>query len=294
MNDIESLQERVLDLRSKGVFFVVGVAKSGTTWLQKMLDGHPDVSCNGEGHFTDVLLPILTDAVARYNQNIHGRNGRMYKDGGGYPTLSDEHAQFLLASAIGLLLVEQARGKAVRCIGEKTPGHIRTMPLLGALFPQAKFLHIIRDGRDVAVSGWLHNLRTAEADTREKFHDFAGYVRHVTPIWVRQIGMARAFASTCPDRYLEFRYEDLHQEQDATIERILNFLGVDSSSAMVARCREAGAFENLSKGRKRGVEDRNSHFRKGVVGDWKEHFDPTCTEIFMHHAGASLRELGYE
>ena len=48
-----------MELRSKQIFFIGGTAKSGTTWVQLLLDAHPEVSCNGEGHFLDNLKPAL-------------------------------------------------------------------------------------------------------------------------------------------------------------------------------------------------------------------------------------------
>ena len=294
MFDFALSQQHLSDVLSKQVFFVVGVAKSGTTWLQKVLDGHPSVSCNGEGHFCDNLLPLLRDATEKYRAILQERNQRMYKGDGGYPLLNGDHLNSLFAFAVAMVLGEQSRGKSVLSIGEKTPGHIRYMTQLSELFPRAKFLHIVRDGRDVVVSGWLHNLRVDEKETRKSFGDFSVYVRHVAGIWNRQIHMARAFAAAHPERYLEFNYEELHRDPNPIIERIFRFIGVDSSPAVVELSLQAGAFEQLSRGRKRGEEDLGSHYRKGVVGDWKSHFDQASINIFMQQAGALLRELGYE
>ena len=65
MSDLQQLWDRLDAVLQKDLFFLVGVGKSGTTWLQKLLDGHPEISCNGEGHFVDVLLPQLQDAPPR-------------------------------------------------------------------------------------------------------------------------------------------------------------------------------------------------------------------------------------
>ena len=77
-------------------------------------------------------------------------------------------------------------------------------------------------------------------------------------------------------------------------DEMLEFLGVESSSAMVEQCCHAGSFEKLSCGRIRGHEDRNAFFRKGIIGDWKNHFDQACLDSFMQYGGDLMRELGYE
>ncbi len=53
-------------LATRQIFFVVGCQKSGTTWVQHLLDGHPNVACHGEGHFTDLLLTDLSSLFERY------------------------------------------------------------------------------------------------------------------------------------------------------------------------------------------------------------------------------------
>jgi hypothetical protein len=58
--DFDALHDAVAHVRQKQLFFVGGAPKSGTTWLQLMLNGHPEISCTGEGHFPDRLLPALS------------------------------------------------------------------------------------------------------------------------------------------------------------------------------------------------------------------------------------------
>ena len=63
MFDYDSLHLSISELRSKQIFFIGGAIKSGTTWLQLLLDSHPDVSCDGEGHFPDHFAPLLKRAL---------------------------------------------------------------------------------------------------------------------------------------------------------------------------------------------------------------------------------------
>ncbi len=82
-------------------------------------------------------------------------------------------------------------------------------------------------------------------------------------------------------------------EPAATIGRVLEFLGVDADDEQIATCAEAGDFKRLSGGREAGREDRTSFYRKGKVGDWREHFDATAERRFEKKGGRLLAELGY-
>ncbi len=77
------------------------------------------------------------------------------------------------------------------------------------------------------------------------------------------------------------------------MKRILEFLDVDPSMPMIARCLQGGQFKKLSEGRDRGQEDQADFFRKGVTGDWKSHFDKESLDLFMSRAGRLLQKHGY-
>lgn len=289
----ENLQKAIDDTFSKQLFFIIGLAKSGTTWLQLTLDGHPEIACRGEGHFTNYLAPNLKKAVDRYNQLIDGKNKTVFTEIEGFPLLKRDHVLFLLASAIGLQMAEYGKGNSIRVIGEKTPDNIHALPALRELFPDAKFIHIIRDGRDAAVSAWFHNFRVAPDLARKKLGTLPRFAAKSARAWVKAVKAGRAFGKQHPRQYLEVRYEDLHRDTAGSVLRALEFLGVDASEHAVTRCLDAGSFETFAGGRKPGEENRESLFRKGGVGDWRNHFDSRATEVFERHAGDLLRQLGY-
>src|SRR5205085_9996190 len=86
----ERLHAAIAGLRSKQIFFVGGTMKSGTTWLQLLLDAHPQVSCNGEGHFTDSLAPSLKQAFDYHWKFITEKNQSIFQGLNGYPPLRIE------------------------------------------------------------------------------------------------------------------------------------------------------------------------------------------------------------
>lgn len=291
--DFDALHAEIAALRQKQLFFIGGAAKSGTTWLQLLLDRHPAISCNGEGHFPTYLIPRLIGAMDEYNQDIAWKNQTIFGELPGYPQLDESHIAYLWASAAALQLSAQARSRDVRLIGEKTPDNVRFFGLLAEAFPSAKFLHIVRDGRDCAVSGWFHNLRVSPDWTRETFATMDDYVVALAEEWAANVRTGCAFGDARPERYLAVRYEDLAVDPVPVLAGVLAFLGAETGSEILAACLGAGSFEALTGGRTRGKEDRASFFRKGVPGDWHNHFTTETSRLFEAKAGEWLGRFGY-
>ena len=280
-------------LGGRRLFLIVGCPKSGTTWIQNVVNGHPDIVCAGESN-VNLLRRLFGQMKESYNENILRINKTYIGQESGFALLDERDLDHLFTSTLGLLFAHTAATSEATCIGMKNPDQLGHMDFTASLFPGMKYLHIIRDGRDVAVSGWFHNLRNEEINFKKRFPSFQAYAEGCARSWRMNIEKAREFGRRYPDRYFEFRYEDLQREPEATLEGILLFLGVDASPSMVEACLEAGSFQRLSKGRNRGEEDRCSFFRKGVVGDWKNHFDEPSVRGFAGEAGLLLKELGYE
>jgi len=77
------------------------------------------------------------------------------------------------------------------------------------------------------------------------------------------------------------------------LQKCLTFLGVDASDASIRACSQAGSFELLSGGRKRGQVDPDSFFRKGIVGDWINHIEPELAQRCCGRVGDSMARFGY-
>jgi len=287
--DTHAWLNRLEQTLNKQIFFVVGCQKSGTTWVQKLLDGHPAVRCRGEAYFGPVLLPMLQQAMQGYNQRHKAGAESHYQA---------EDLKRLFTTAMGLTLgrwIGDQSLEQVQAVGDKTPEHALCLPILRECFPNVKVIHITRDGRDVCTSGWFHNLRKGSASFKKQFPTMASYVHYTTTKhWMPYIQQAMQFGVQHPTQYHQLRYEDLHQEPNLEVGRMLTFLNVDASAETVEKCVKAGSFESLSGGRGRGEEDKQSFFRKGVVGDWQNHLDAHALKTFIQHGGHLLKQLGYE
>ena len=119
-------------------------------------------------------------------------------------------------------------------------------------------------------------------------------LENIVPAWVKGIHTARKIWEQRPHLYHEVLYEKLQQSPQATLHNILNDLGADSSTPIITSCMEGASFAKLSGGRKKGQEDTSSHFRKGIIGDWKNHLDKTSVRKVTLPAQALFEEFGYE
>lgn len=271
------------------VFFVLGCQKSGTTWLQRLLDAHPQVCCGWEGHFTDLLALRIQEGVNAYNAR------QAQRIGGEAMLFRRDDLRATLRMLGDQILTRHLRNapqpERIRAVGDKTPEYSTAIPILEQIYPGAKYLHIIRDGRDACVSGWFHLHRLGHATRFNSLSEYAEFFARQH--WVPYIMAARAAASSAPGRYLELRYESLHHDTAGQTRRIVEFLGVDESDEPIQSCVQAASFETLTGGRSQGAEDRSSFFRKGVVGDWRHHLDDDAVRRFEQSAGDLLRALDY-
>ena len=167
--------------------------------------------------------------------------------------------------------------------GDKTPLYMQHLPLLERLFPTARFVHLIRDGRDAALSflsvpagimteGWGHP------------RDAAGFACQ----WRTEVSDARVLGERVgATRYLEVRYEALVADPDAELRRICSFAALDYDDAMLAY---VGQTDSARKEHQRRLDEPP---RVGVR-DWRTEMAPDEIAAFESVAGDVLDELGYE
>lgn len=288
-----TLNEMLSSVYRRQLFFVCGAPKSGTTWLQRLLDAHPEVRCMGEGHFAESLIEPLEKVFANYNKKLELVAERVYEGKPLYAGLNDSHLELVVRVLVGSLLMQQGLKPDLKCIGDKTPRYNLGLDTLHRFFPKARFIHIVRDGRDVVVSAMHHALRAGFQEVLVPGTD--QHLRQVVQsarIWSQNVKAWRTFALEQPSLCHQITYEQLHQAPIETLSGALKFLGVTADDAAVSAIIEEASFMKLS-GREQGDEDKASFFRKGVVGDWRNHFDKRDIALFMREAGSLMRDLGY-
>jgi hypothetical protein len=291
------------------VFFVVGYQKSGTTWLMRMLDAHPEILCKGEGRFFGAAWRqkslVKSDTGRPPSSLLYAVRDAEYlklwveRSVWSRDDDPDEHLDNLARMAVDYFLEGELAKTGKRLVGDKSPLLTpETVEEISRVYPEARVVHIIRDGRDAAVSAAHHSRNFGRSSGRrvegEGIFEEA-QIRKLAADWNGRVGRAvedgpRLFG----DRYTEVRYEDLLTRPEGEMGRLLGFLGAAADDGSVERCVGSASFEKLSRGRARGEEDPSSFFRKGMAGDWRDAFTGRDREIFEREAGGLLVRLGYE
>jgi sulfotransferase family protein len=311
---------------SAPVFFILGYQKSGTTWLMLMLDAHPEILCKGEGRFFGgdwrqkglKLRDVQRPPSSLYNAMLDAEYLKLWIERSVWSRSADadEHLVNLTRMAIDYFLEGELLKTRKKMVGDKSPLLTsETVKDVGEIYPEAKVIHIIRDGRDAAVSAVHHtwnfgkpqksNRASAKREIyRKNPHQLrkAGesifaenHIRKLARDWGARVGRAiKDGPALLGTNYCEVRYEDLVKRSEEEVRRLLVFLGAEANEKTVRQCVSSASFKRLSGGRERGEEDSSSFFRKGIVGDWKNVFTEQDKLVFKEEAGELITKLGYE
>lgn len=278
--------------KPSGPVFIVGAPRSGTTMLQYRLRNLPSISFpTGESHF---FMPLYRDQerfgdLSRI-ENIRAVLQVMYAQSREFletdlhgmrfdrdALAAELHAagRHTMPAIIGGLFEKNARGEGKIRWGDKTPYYVMHMARLLEWFPKAQFVHLIRDGRDVAMS--LFGRR----------HDFGVYNAYfAAEYWESYIEKGREQSRRLPpDQYIELRYEDLLARPEDTMRTLCGFLGEAYSSEMftVSPVDAPGKTPLVHK-----------PLKADNAGKWRTGMTPAQIRAFESVAGNTLRELGYE
>jgi hypothetical protein len=280
--------------------FVVGSIRSGTTLLRLMLDAHPDLTLPPETHFLPSLIKAAKARDASPELMLEAM--KSHREWGDFD-FSDEE---VLGWFRGL--DELDPGAAARCFyeayaeregkpryGEKTPKYVRNMPLIQRALPEARFVHVIRDGRDVALS-------VMDRTVREHFtHPL------VIGRWKKKVEKAMEVAPKL-EHYIEVRYEDLIAETEPTLRRICEFLELKWSDELLDyhersadRLKEmARALPATGKSHELSVERRMATHAMTTkppdtnrIARWRTQMDDPVRVECEQVAGDLLAKLGY-
>jgi len=274
------------ELAGRQIFFVGGAPRSGTTWLQLLLDAHPDVICHGEGLFLHQLAAPLEKLTAERRRVLEGKNTTLFRHTGGYPLPTSEDTEFLTGTGILLGFLRQSGGQACRAIGEKTPENVFFFPRLRRLFPGAKFIAIARDPRDVLSSAW--HLFHGRKDESEKL----GFVRDALPSLGAGARVMLDFAAAHPDETALITYEGLLASTAATVSGLFRLLGVSDDPAIVAACVARSSFAAVA-GRAPGEEKTDSFFRRGTAGGWEATLTEEMNALILQELGWMFPKFGW-
>jgi len=284
-------QAEVAAIAQRQLFFVGGAPRSGTTWLQHILDAHPDICCRGEGHFLTFLATPLGAAMQRRREQLQGKNTRLFRNFGGYKLPDPEDVEFLVGSAILTALAQQCDGHPYPIVGEKTPENVFYFPNLKRLFPGAKFVGIARDPRDTLVSAW--HLIPQERRLGDETLELMPFIRQAVGAVSQFTNGMLSLQQRYPADVMIVTYETLLSDPATTVAALYRFLGAACSPAIVADSIARTSFAAMS-GRPAGTEDNGAFMRKGVAGDWRRQLTPEMNQFILGQVGPLFPQFGWE
>jgi hypothetical protein len=278
---------------------VVGVGRSGTTLLRLMLDAHPQMTIPPETHFVPAVIEACR-AGARPEGAVEAMTSvRQWGDQGIEPAEMLERLRLLepldAGGALRAFYTLQAERQGKPRWGDKTPVYVESMEPIHEALPEARLIHLIRDGRDVALSR-----------ARRGFGKNAGG-RRAGERWRRRILAAREQSQRLP-HYLELRYEDLIEDPEGILRRVCDFVKLDYDPAML-RYHERAADRMAEMARdlpgRDGESVRPAEERMAAhamtqkppsasrIGVWRTEMSAEDAAEFENAAGDLLAELGY-
>jgi hypothetical protein len=279
--------------------FIVGVARSGTTLLRLMLDAHPELAIPPETHFIPKLVKACEqdgDPRDRVFELLtsHRRWPDYGLDAAELRERLDRIEPFAAGDALRAFYGLYAEKQGKPRWGDKSPSYVRRMRRVQSALPEAHFVHLVRDGRDVALS-------QVEVDFGPDALDDAARD------WVDGIGKARRQARRLR-HYLELRYEDLVADPEPALRRVCEFIRLPWDPAMLdyhegARERMAEVTRDLERGGGPAIPAAvraSRHTRVAEppqrvrAGRWRNDMSRSDRERFEAVAGGLLSELGYE
>jgi hypothetical protein len=284
-------QREIASFAKTQLFFIGGAPRSGTTWLQQMLDSHPDICCRGEGLFLKHLAEPVQALMAQRRQVIEAKNANLFRHTGGYMVPSRDDIELLIGTAILQALRQQCAGVDYQAVGEKTPENVFFFPRLKRLFPNAKFIGIARDPRDVLTSAW-HYFNKPQAGENE-IEAKTAFVRGALGALGQGARNMMALAEQHPTDCMIVTYEALRLSPEPIVAKLFRFLSVSDRNEIVSDCLARTAFSVMSEGRGSGIEKEGSFFRKGVVGDWKTTLTLEMSQMILSELGWMFPHFGW-
>jgi len=267
-------------------FFIVGASRSGTTLLRLILAGHSRLHIPPETWFLRPLfeqLPLtgpLTPGQVSEAVKIMVEHYR-------WPDMeipAEDFARWVsaltgprLVDIVNLVYRHHLDKAGKPRFGDKTPNYIDMVPEISEFYPDARFIHLIRDGRDVAIS-----------------HIDADWVRYYKPHgfpWTRAIEKRREYRSSIYDsRIMDVRYEDLVSEPETTVRKICEFLGETFEPTML----EYRSRSNLVPERERGIHRKlDEPMARDAISVWQRKLRPWECFAIESCLYNDLLQLGY-
>ena len=258
-----------------------GCGRSGTTLMRVILDSHSQIACGPESN----VFP----SPNRLNPGSPGAEKLAKK----FDLSSSEMRRLLESSATRAEFAERFfaayRDQAGKPLwADKTPRNVQVMPYILEHFPEARFVHVIRDGRDVVCSLRTHP-RHRVIDGQIVKLDTWNPIEDCVARWVKDVGDGLAYRGD--PRYYELKYEDLVTDTEGTLRGLFEFLQLDWEPAVMS-------FHEVQSSSRDPVKfaqnpEATKPLQSSSIGRWKKDLTGDDLDYVLREAGLLLRTLGY-
>jgi GxxExxY protein len=314
--DIPSLTpEEVDEARSffpRPKFFVYGHARSGTTLLMRLLDAHPDVYCTRQAHFFS-RPPFLQALVSDPDVAFWLQRGSFRWNRG------KDLSPVVLRAAADFILERDAAAAGASIVGDKSPNSINdgeAIDLTHRIYPDARIIYIIRDGRDAVLSHRFQafidapqHLTRADLGIRAEFQrdpdrfrsaDKSLFtekgIRAYAQGWVRNVETSvERGQALYGERFHTLRFEDLVADPSAETTAAWAFLGADPMFKDAENAIQSVAGTNRdAKWQEKKAGGLAEEIPKGQRGSWEAFFSARDVRVFDETAGETLKFWGFK
>ena len=271
-------------------FFIIGSGRSGNTLLRSILSGNSDISIPPESYripfaikkfhilnnrdWEDIVSQVLKEfedckEFYTWEIDITDVQKRLENIADSKKTLSNIFDELFCTYT-------EKHSPGSKIWGDKTPMNTLYLDWIGTVFPRSKFIHIIRDGRDVASS----YLKMERYDT----------ILEAANRWINSIESAQSFGSKIKENYIEIRYEELVTKPEEVIKDTCDFLDIDYDSKMLDHTKQVKKLGDTDK-------EHHSNLSKPIssdsVGKWRNNLSESDQESITKLLHKHLQRLGY-
>lgn len=273
-------------------FFIITSGRSGSTLLRSILMQHPTINIppeckilgqviyNFKQEYRFLSWPNVVRLVMSEIQNLPEFAYWELDLTDFYPiALEVAKPERSLAKLIDSLYQYYAQVKKPGATywGEKSPQNVYCLYALEQVFPGAKYIHLIRDGRDVVAS-----------IVKAEFNSDIDMIGHH---WLKSIKNARNFGARIRrDRYHEMFYEELVQEPEPVIQQVCRFLGLDYLPEMLQFWQNV---ESLGDTKLKHHQNLKKPINPNSIGKWRSQLSREEKAILQKRLGPKLQELNY-
>lgn len=274
--------------------FIIGCIRSGTTLLQRLVNAHPALAIVHETHWIPRLYKnrtgltpegLVTSEFIDY-LCAHDRFSHLGMERTEIERLLTPGEAISYAAFVSRIFDLYASAHGKRLAGDKTPAYVKNVAFLHTLWPKTKFVHLIRDGRDVALSIMNWNKACNNAGRHVTWSEDP--VSTTALYWRRKVQLGREGGSSLdPELYYEIRYEAMVTDPQGECTKLCAFLNLPYDETMLH-------FHEGRTRQKPGLDAKHAWLPVTPgLRDWTSQMTSEQIERFEAVAGDLLSELGY-